>query len=305
MPPFFSIVIPTYNRQDRLNSLLQSLSQLSYPHDRFEVIVVDDGSHTSLEPIVEPFKAHFSLNFIRQPNAGPASARNRGAAAAKGEYLVFTDDDCQPDPRWLEALAEAIALSPNALIGGHTINALDDNIYSDASQLLLAYLYGYYNQPGEGDDASFFASNNFAMPCNLYQQLGGFDTSFPLAAGEDREFCDRWKHHQLPMRYAPSMQVKHFHKLSLTSFWRQHFNYGRGAFHFHRVRSQRQAGSFKVEPLKFYLQLVVYPFENQQGFRVWPLSGLFLLSQFANAAGFGYEKLQQKRIQKTASPASL
>ncbi len=298
----FSIIIPTYNRPEHLQQCLQSIALLDYPRHRFEVIVVDDGSRMSLKPIAVKFEDCISINLIRQPNAGPASARNAGAAAAQGDYLIFTDDDCQPHPDWLKALAEVLKDFPNVLIGGYTINALADNLYSTASQLLIDYLYDYYNQ--SKGQATFFASNNFAVSRSLYQQLGGFDTSFPLAAAEDREFCDRWLHRGFQMHYAPAMQVYHAHTLTVSSFWRQHFNYGRGAFYFHKVRSQRQSQTIKVEPLRFYFWLLAYPFSQQQGWRTLSLSGLFLLSQVANVAGFFWERHRRKSKQSTMAVTS-
>lgn len=287
----FSIVIPTYNRPERLERCLESIAQLDYPRDRFEVIVVDDGSSTALAPITEKFETDFTLRLIRQKNTGPAGARNTGAAAAVGEYLVFTDDDCQPDSGWLKTLQSGIEAVPNALIGGRTINALPKNLYSTTSQLLIDYLYDYYNQMGE--KATFFASNNFALPRTSYQKLGGFDTSFPLAAGEDREFCDRWQFHGLPMHYEPKMQVHHAHRLTLRSFWRQHFNYGRGAYCFHQVRSQRKAQSIKVEPFSFYIQMFFYPLSQQRAWRNSLVPGSLFLSQVANVMGFFWEKRKQ------------
>src|SRR3990172_7747823 len=82
---------------------------------------------------------------VRQRNAGPASARNTGAAQARGEFLAFTDDDCRPAPDWLRGLALRLTQSPDCVIGGRTTNALPDNPYSSASQLLIDYLYSYYN----------------------------------------------------------------------------------------------------------------------------------------------------------------
>lgn len=291
--PEFSIIVPTYNRPERLEQCLQSIAKLDYPRDRFEVVVVDDGSRTSLQPVVDKFRSVLSLNFIRQANAGPASARNTGAAAAKGDYLAFTDDDCQPTESWLSALADAVDDCPNALIGGRTINALPENVFSSASQLLIDYLYNYYNEAKS--EPTFFASNNFSVPRETYRQLGGFDTGFPLAAGEDREFCDRWKHHSLPMRYAHAMEIHHAHKLSLKSFLRQHFNYGRGAFCFHTMRANRVEDSIKVEPLHFYFNLLLYPFQHS---RIWVggiISGLLFLSQVANVSGFFWERIGQQR----------
>ena len=290
--PKFSIIIPTYNRPERLEHCLTSIVQLDYPYDRFEIIVVDDGSQMSLNPIIEKFESRLSLSLIQQRNAGPASARNTGAAAAQGQYLVFTDDDCQPNPDWLNALAAAFADFPNALIGGNTVNALPHNLCSTASQLLIDYLYGYFNQMR--GKATFFCSNNFSAPRDRYQQLGGFDTSFPLAAGEDREFCDRWLQAGYSMHYAPAAQIHHAHKLTLRSFWRQHFNYGRGAFHFHQVRAKRGAGKIAVEPLSFYSNLLIYPFSQSSNTLRLFLPGLFVLSQVANLTGFFWERFNQK-----------
>ncbi len=300
--PLISIIIPSYNRPERLAMGLEAINQLDYPRDRFEVIVVDDGSVTPLDPVVEKFQAVLSIYLIRQENAGPASARNTGANAAQGDYLAFTDDDCQPDSQWLRAIEKAIAEFPNAIVGGQTINALADNLYSSASQLLIDYLYEYYNQT-QGK-ATFFTSNNFTLPRFIYQQLEGFNTNFPLAAGEDREFCDRALNCGFFLHYAPTMKVYHHHFLNLKSFWRQHFNYGRGAFYFHQVRSERQGKPMKVEPIIFYFRLLAYPLLNQKGYQSVIFSGLFLLSQIANVAGFFWETKQQQSLLKVTETTS-
>ena len=296
--PVFSVVIPTYNRPQYLERCLTALATLDYPRDRFEVIVVDDGSSPPIAPAAEPFQARLALTLIRQDNGGPAKARNTGAAHAKGQYLVFTDDDCQPHPPWLRTLEAELQAQPSALVGGYTVNALPDNLFSTASQVLIDYLYDYYNQRHQ---PSFFASNNFAMAADQFRRLGGFDTSFPLAAGEDREFCDRWLQHGLPLAYAPAAQVSHTHHLSLRRFWRQHFNYGRGAYCFHQARARRASGEVKVEPLSFYWRLLTYPLRQPRGVL---LSGLMLLSQVANVAGFFWERSQSKAAPPSAPVTS-
>lgn len=296
----FSIVIPTYNRPERLASCLRSLTRLNYPRDGFEVIVVDDGSAQPMAPTVEPFESVLNLTLLRQVNGGPAQARNAGAARAQGQYLVFTDDDCQPHANWLSALATQLEQQPLALVGGHTLNALPHNVFSTASQLLIDYLYDYYNSRRQ---PSFFASNNFAMAAEQFRQLGGFDTAFPLAAGEDREFCDRWLQQGLPMAYAPEARVDHSHHLSLRRFWRQHFNYGRGAYCFHQVRARRAAAQVQVEPLEFYWRLLTYPLVRQPQLQGLLLSGLLLVSQVANVAGFFWERSQQQ-VPPTSAPAT-
>ncbi|MBF2063851.1 MAG: glycosyltransferase [Calothrix sp. C42_A2020_038] len=285
---FFSIVIPTYNRPERLLNCLESLTRLDYPRAQFEVVVVDDGSKMSLESVVATVKDKLNLTFVKQANQGPAAARNTGASKAQGQFLVFTDDDCAPAPDWLSKLAARFATAPDAMIGGHTINALKENLYSIASQTLIDYLYEYYNL--NSVQPNFFASNNIALPAQTFHSLGGFDISFPLAAAEDREFCDRWLYKGYKMVYAPEILIYHNHELTLRKLWHQHFNYGRGAFCFHKIRSNRISQPIKIEPLSFYLDLLTYPLSklsSQMGILV---AVLIFLSQVANVAGFIWER---------------
>jgi glycosyltransferase involved in cell wall biosynthesis len=290
--PIFSIIIPTYNRPERLKTCLESLTHLNFPQEKFEAIVVDDGSFQTLDDIVNLFQDNLTLHLLRQNNAGPATARNTGADRARGEFLVFTDDDCQPERNWLDIFYQGFQRNPKALFGGHTINSLSDNLYSEASQLLVDYIYSYYNT--DSGQACFFTSNNFALPRNLFVAFGGFDTSFPLAAGEDREFCDRWLYNDYPMEYLPQAVIYHSHQLSLKKFWRQHFNYGCGAFYFHQVRSERKRQRIKVEPFSFYIKLLLYPLSVPSNQPKILLSLLFFISQVANTSGFFWTRFQQK-----------
>lgn len=285
---FFSIIIPTYRRREQLTACLQSIARLDYPRDRFEVIVVDDGSEAPPKDVVAFFDDRLNTTLLTQPHAGPATARNTGAAEAKGDFLVFTDDDCAPAPDWLQTLAARFASAPDHAIGGRTLNALPDNLYSTTSQALIDYLYAYYNAvPGK---AVFFTSNNLALPADRFRAIGGFDTRFPLAAGEDRELCDRWLHRGYPMTYAPEVVMYHAHALTLRSFGRQHFNYGRSAFHFHRARARRREAGIKVEPFSFYLNMLHRSLA--QGWRGLGPAVLLAVSQLANAAGFFYEQFR-------------
>jgi GT2 family glycosyltransferase len=177
------------------------------------------------------------------------------------------------------------------LIGGKTLNALPHNPYSTASQELIEYLYSYYHT-NNIKQASFFASNNFALSKEQFCKLGGFDISLTVAS-EDREFCDRWLAAGYPMIYAPEVNVYHAHDLTLASFWRQHFNYGRGAFNFQQVRTKRKVEPIKIEPSSFYLNLFSYPFSKTIEQPKLLVSSLFFLSQLAGATGFFWERFNQ------------
>lgn len=293
--PLFSVIIPTYNRPERLAACLQALAQSDYPRDRFEVIVVDDGGPQSLDSVVANFKKQFDLKLLHQKNAGPAAARNTGARHAKGDFLVFIDDDCSPAPDYLRRLAARFAMTPDYAIGGRTINVLPANLYSTASQLLMDYLYHYYN--AEPEHARFLASNNLALPAYRFYDLDGFDMSFPLAAGEDRELCDRWLNHGLRLIYAPEAIVYHSHILTLLNYCRQHFNYGRGAAAFHQKRRRRSGNEARLESLSFYFNLLRYPFSQEGGARAIRLAMLLVVSQAATAAGFFCSHSQKEQQQ--------
>ncbi len=289
--PFFSIIVPTYRRPRQLSVCLLALSRLEYPHDHFEVIVVDDSSSISPKTVVDSFQGDLNIRLIKQKHKGPASARNTGAARAKGGLLAFTDDDCAPASNWLKALATRFAHAPNAVIGGRTVNLLSRNPYSTASQLLIDYLYSYYNS--QSKQARFLASNNLALPSYSFHAMGGFDATFQLPGGEDREFCDRWLFHGNQIIYAAEAVVCHAHRLTALAFWRQNLNYGRGAFRFHQMRSQRKGGHHGREPLSFYINLLRYPFSTSYDRRTALLSVLFIISQMANATGHLWERVNR------------
>ena len=147
--PTVTLIIPTYNRPQRLCECLTAVAALDYPRDRFDVVVVDDGSPQPVAPVVEEVVASTKAKLgdslraqtIRQQNAGPAAARNAGAHHATGNFLAFTDDDCAPDPNWLHRMAAQLDQQPNALVGGRTVNALVDNPVSEAAQSLIDYIY--------------------------------------------------------------------------------------------------------------------------------------------------------------------
>lgn len=290
--PFVSIIIATHNRPEKLAACLGSLAGLDYPRGRFEVIVVQDGGEQPLDAVVAAVRDRLAVTLVAQRHAGPATARNTGAAHARGESLVFIDDDCTPRVGWLRALAARLAAAPDRAVGGQTLNALPDNVYSTASHLLVDYLYGYYN--ADHDRAHFLASNNLALPAVCFRAIGGFDARFPFAAAEDRDICDRWLDHGYAMTYAPEAVSDHSHTLAFGSFWRQHFTYGRGAFSFHRARARRGGRRISIEPLRFYLGLLRYPLARSRDLRGLKLAGLLMMSQMANAAGFAWQRLHSR-----------
>jgi len=282
--PFVSVIIPTYERASQLSVCLGALAAQDYPRECFEVLVVDDGSATSPEDSVETFRHQMNVRLLKQLHSGPAAARNYGAAHAKGSFLAFTDDDCVPAPGWLRSLATCFVSFPDCAVGGRTINELANNPYSTVSQLIVDYLYACWNPDPE--HATFFTSNNLAVPAKCFHAVGGFDASWTRAAGEDRDLCDRLIARGYRLIYAPNTLVRHAHPLTFRTFWQQHFNYGCGAYRLHQLRSRRDARGNRFEPLTFYLKMLGYPFARTRDRKAVLLAVLLAVAQAANAAGW-------------------
>jgi len=296
-----SVVVPSFNRPASLAVCLESLARLRYPQEQFEVVVVDDGGNVDLGAIIEPLRESINIRLVTQENTGPAGARNKGAASATGQFIAFTDDDCSPTEGWLTALTLRLQQDPARMYGGYTTNALESNIYSTASQLLIDFLYGYFNTDPE--QARFFTSNNMALSRSMFESVGGFDTSFPTASGEDRELCDRWQHLGYKMSFVREAQVRHRHAMNFRSFWKQHFIYGNGAWRYWECKHARGLPGPNLEPPRFYLKLVNHAWKSRLKHPLM-LTLLLILSQIANAAGFAWERIKGRRSQRHTTGAA-
>ena len=109
--PTISVVVAVLNSADALSRCLKALAALKTERV-FEVVVVDDGSTVDLNPVREAWAPQLCLQWVRFPeNRGPAAARNEGIRLSRGEVVLFTDADCQPEPQWLESLTSPFSRS--------------------------------------------------------------------------------------------------------------------------------------------------------------------------------------------------
>ena len=282
--PLCSLVVPSYRRPAQLSGCLAALAELDYPGERLEVIVVDDGGDIPLDPVVRRFEGTLDVRLLRVTHGGQARARNLAAREARGELLAFTDDDCRPTRSWLRLLAERYLADPGNAYGGHTVNILADNAYAATSQLVLDL--GYAQQNVDRTSAHFFTSNNLVVPAGGFRTVEGFDERFRTS--EDRDFCDRWIAAGMTLTYVPEAIVLHAHPLTLKRFVRQHFQYGRGAFLFHRARSRRWSQPVRIDP-GFHFKVMTHPLRTETGRRAAKLTLLLQVWNLANTAGFLWE----------------
>jgi glycosyltransferase involved in cell wall biosynthesis len=187
--PRFSVIVPTFDRPGQLRACLEGLARQTLPASAFEIIVVDDAGTADESQVVGAWP-ELEITLLREDRGGPGAARNLGAKRARGRYLAFIDDDCVPDPGWLDGLDQS-ALQLGAIVGGTIENALPSNPYSTASQLIQSFVYQYHDE--DNSHERFFTTNNLALPREAFESLGGFDTSIPAGTAEDKDLCDRWR----------------------------------------------------------------------------------------------------------------
>lgn len=168
--PIISVIVPTYHRNELLRKCLDCLKPevQTLPADQYEVIVTDDGSKKTAEEMIH--EDYPWVKWVAGPRKGPAANRNNGAGYAQGEWLVFTDDDCLPQPNWLNAFAQVTKGEALALEG--SIYPLGDP-EQDMAECPTNLTGG------------FFWSANIAIERALFEKIGGFDPNYPLAAHED------------------------------------------------------------------------------------------------------------------------
>lgn len=275
----WSVVVPTRGRPGQLERCLAALERCAWEIP-CEVLVVDDDPACSAKGVC---RRPGIDRYLTSGGRGPAAARNAGARAASGELVAFTDDDCEPDAGWLAALDARLRANPGAAAAGHTLNVAS-RLPAEASQIVVRALE---RSGSSASGRSFAASNNVAFPREPLLELGGFDESFPLPAGEDRDLCDRWAAVEWLLLDAPDAVVRHRHELTVGRFWRQHFRYGRGAY---SLQGRRRARGASLRPQEGFIKALAAEAraEPARGRRV-ACAGLLVLSQIANVAGYGAE----------------
>lgn len=216
--PVFSVIVPAYNAQDTLDSCLTALAAQSVARERYEIIVVDDGSTDGTVDIVR----QHGVRLICQQNAGPAAARNRGAQAAQGDILLFTDVDCAPVPDWIERLTEPFSDPEVAGAKG---------VYRTRQKALVARFVqreyeDKYARMSPQKPIDFVDTYSAAYRRHVFLTNGGFEQRFPTASVEDQEFSFRLARKGYRLVFVPRAAVYHRHVTTVGAYWRRKFGIG-------------------------------------------------------------------------------
>jgi glycosyltransferase involved in cell wall biosynthesis len=175
-----SVIIPTRNRPHELAACLSALQAQTYPSEKFEVLVCDDGSAENIRSVVESYQASgLRVRHLQQTPKGPAAARNLGIRHARAPIIAMTDSDTVPHPHWLAKLVEALQTHPQAV-------AVEGKV--------TAELANEFEPLGEGPtnlSGGVYLTCNCAYRREVLIAAGGFDESFPYPAYEDVELAAR------------------------------------------------------------------------------------------------------------------
>jgi len=192
---FFSVIIPTCNRNELLVKCLiqlqpevQTLKGVAY-----EIIVTDDSAGEGAAGLIaEQFPW---VQWVTGPRRGPAANRNNGARLAKGEWLVFLDDDCEPERGLLEAYEKAIISQNSCCVFEGCIYSTDE-----MDPLLMAPV----NLTG-----GYLWSCNFLIKRDIFFKIGLFDENFRYANLEDNDLRERIKFQNLLIHFVKEAKVFH------------------------------------------------------------------------------------------------
>ena len=227
----FSVVVPTYNRAKALARCLAALANQS--HQSYELIVVDDGSDDETESVACSVP---NVRYLRQNKKGPAAARNLGFSCACGEFVAFTDDDCILPPNWLEQLESGYMRHPEVVgVGGYmeaSAELLAASIFAQYERYITRTVYGVgRHEVIGGFECPAGGTNNMSYRRWVLEEIGGFDESFPFAAGEDADLKWRICQRGYKLLYVP-VKATHLQAYSWRSFTRQNITRGKGTVRF-------------------------------------------------------------------------
>ena len=208
--PFVSVIIPVLDNQEGLIACLEKMKKQSYGENRFEVVVIDNGSSP---PVKLASKYPFRVTLNRCSKPGSYAARNYGVSVARGQVLAFTDSDCEPDCEWLKQGVAALSRLHDMgyVVGGDV--AFHEPLIRTGTAL---YQYATGFQQRENIERKYFtATANMFCTKQQFCDVGAFNEH--LFSCGDREWCWRANLKGMSICYEPAAIVRTDPRSSLFS----------------------------------------------------------------------------------------
>lgn len=220
--PYFSVIVPIYNRIDEVSDLLESLSHQT--NTDFEVILVEDGSTEPCKHIADKYADRLDIQYYHKSNEGRSIARNYGIERAHGQYFIFFDSDCVIPEEYFDSLSKRLKENYTDCFGGP--DAAHDSFtdvqkainYSMTSFLTTGGIRGGKVQMEKFVPRSF----NMGYSRKVWETIGGFREMF----SEDIDMSTRIRQADFTIQLIRDAYVYHKRRTSLPKFWRQTYVFG-------------------------------------------------------------------------------
>ena len=273
--PTYSVIIPVYNRPQEVAELLESLTQQTFQN--FEVMLVEDGSSITSEKVFEQFTNRLSIRYFFKPNTGPGPSRNFGFEKARGQYFVVFDSDCILPPHYFEAVEAFLKNEKTDAWGGPDRGMKNFTALQQAMAFTMSSILTTGGIRG-GKQKSFQPrSFNMGISREVFDTTKGFH--FDRFA-EDIELSIRIRKLGFKTALIPEAFVHHKRRTSLSQFFKQVSNFGKGRI----LVGRKHPGEVKIThwlPAFFLLGLLTIPvlllFIPAWGFLVSLIYGVYVL----------------------------
>lgn len=206
-----SVIICTHNRSAALQQTLEALTKLTIPFDlRYEILIIDNASTDGTIAVIERAAGKLPIHYLFEKQPGAGRARNKGILQAKGRVIFITDDDCIPEPDWLEIGIGLLASNQRQLIGGrvdlHDPSDLPITIKTETDPQELTSVANIFG---------FLHSCNMILGHCVLDEIGLFDPLLgpgtPCCAADDTDLIYRAFRAGVPIRYRPELRIAHAH----------------------------------------------------------------------------------------------
>ncbi len=290
--PMVSVIIACRNEERHVTPLLQALSEQTYPQDRYEVLLSDDGSTDATAERAFAFSRNPGSAAVRVISvqgrdkviSAKKNALAQAIAAARGELLLFTDADCRPSPHWLQGMASRFTPEIAMVIGYSpyelpALNTLGSRLIALEALSLAALAAGC---SGWGRPATC-TGRNLVYRKTVYEQVGGFRDIAGFVSGDDDLFLKLVLKQNLRVRYAlaPELAAPTYLPPSASHFIRQRLRHASKGFHYGPVMT---GVLFSAWVFNFLLLASLFTSYRRYGLILWAVkavSELPLLLAFA------------------------
>ena len=216
--PYFSIIIPVYNRPYEVDELLHSLTLQTFTD--FEVLLIEDGSSVKCDIIANNYSDHINVRYYYKENTGRSETRNFGMEKAEGEYFVFFDSDCVIPSFYFEKIKDKLTLNYTDSYGGpDKADKSFTNLQKAISFSMTSFLTTGGIRGSKGTKMEKFIPRTFNMGFSkeVYDEVGGFKDMF----GEDIDLSLRIRNQGFSCQLISDAFVYHKRRVSLRSFYKQ------------------------------------------------------------------------------------